>query len=119
MIAIIDHFSFDALDDAILVLVILALFENMLNYVVSKLVLVETLDVCKNEINDWSRLSILAVLKNALYDSTSIGMHAEFPHNYRLFANSRNNEIDSFMRHFLDTFLDDMITILIIDAVKD
>jgi len=72
--------------------------------------------LCQDLVKNWIDLFIRTIFKNSLNYSTSISMNAEFGNSI---CDSLHNEVNRLIRHFLNTLLNHMIAILIIDAIQD
>lgn len=118
MVAELDDFPLDAADDAILVLWDLSVLENVLDDIVSKLIIGELVDISHDCVQDGPCLVVSAILKNPLYDSASVGVQTELADSLGLVKHRVDDELDRLLRHLLDAFLDHMVAILIIDTVK-
>jgi hypothetical protein len=88
----------------------------MLDHIISKLVFCQRVDVYKNLFEYRSALELVTILQNALDHSAAISMDAELIH---ILSHGLYHKIDDLSWHFFDTFLNDMIPILVIDAFND
>lgn len=91
----------------------------MLNDVVAKLIFCKDCDICENIVNYGPCLRLLAVFKDSLDYSTTIGVETKFYHILWMLTDWFNYEINSIIWHFFDALLNYMIAILIIDTVKN
>jgi hypothetical protein len=60
----------------------------------------------------------MTIFEDSLNNSAAVSMQAEFFDKIRVVIHGLNYKID-ILRHFLDAFLDDMISILIVNTVKN
>lgn len=111
--------TFDAFYDAIFVFNVLALLKNVLDDIVTKLILGKHCDISKNKIDNWPSLTLLAVFQDSLDNSAAISMQAKLNDIFWMFTNWFHYEIYGIIRHFFYAFLDHMISILIINAIKN
>lgn len=118
VVAQIHHFAFDASYDAVLVLGVPSLLQDMLNNIVSELVIRQVVEVLEDRLQDRLGLLVLAVLQDALDHTAAVGVHAELAYSLSLFSDSADNEVDSLIGKLLDALLDHMVPVLVIDAVQ-
>ena len=116
MVAEFDYPSLDTSYNLVFVFLELAVLQNMLNHIVSKLILGKLVNLHKDLGNDWSSESVLCVLQNSLDYSAAICVVAEVASilNYWL-----EDEVNAVTWHFLNALLNHMVSILVIDAVQD
>jgi hypothetical protein len=110
--------SFDAFYNFILIFNRDALFKYMLNHIVAKLIFSKDINICENGIKNRSSLSIMAIFKDSLNHPTSISMNAKLAYCFWM-NHCLHNEVNCIIRHFLNTFLNNMISILIKYTIKD
>ena len=91
----------------------------MLDHIVAKLVLSKGLDIQDDRLDNRVGLGVMAFLEDPLNNSTAIGVEAQVLHMVRLIKDGVKYEVYLFTRHFLNTFLDDMISVLIINTIND
>jgi hypothetical protein len=89
------------------------MLKHMLDHIVSKLVLCKGMNVYKYLFKYRSALQFVTILQNALNHSAAIGMDAEL---INVLSHWLNHEVDDLCRHFLNAFLDNMVSILVINA---
>jgi hypothetical protein len=110
--------SFDAFNNFVLIFYRDTLFKYMLNHIVTKLIFSKDINICENGIKDWSSLSIMAIFKDSLNHPTSISMNAKLAYCFWM-NHCLHNEVNCIIRHFLNTLLNNMISILIKYTIKD
>ena len=76
VIAQLDHAALYAFDDAIFIFLAPALLEDVLDYIVAKLVLSKGLDVQDDCLNNWVGLGVMAFFEDSLNNSAAIGVEA-------------------------------------------
>jgi hypothetical protein len=113
------HAALDAFNDPIFVLLAPALLQDVLDHIVAKLVLSKGLDVQDDCLDYRVGLGVMTFLEDPLNNSATIGVEAQVLHMVRLVEDGVKYEVYLFTRHFLNAFLDDMIPVLIINAIND
>jgi hypothetical protein len=88
----------------------------MLYDIVPKLVISQIIDVHHDLIQYRSRLFISAVLQYPLNNSTSICMDAQA---IDIVSDGNNDEVKCLRRHLLNALLDNVVAVLVVDAVKN
>ena len=119
VVAQLDYAALDAFDDPIFVFLAPALLQDVLDHIVAKLVLGKGLDVQDDCLNNRVGLGVMAFLEDSLNNSATIGVEAQVLHMVRLVEDGVKDEVNLLTGHFLNAFLDDMISILIINAIND
>lgn len=116
MVTQLNYLALYALDNFVFVLLALSMLQNMLDNIIPKLIFYERMEFPKDLIDYWSCLFLCAILQDSLDYSTSICMYTKLT---SILSNLLNNKINGIRRHFLNTFLDNMITILVINALNN
>ena len=116
MVTQLNDLALYALDNFVFVLLALSMLQNMLDNIIPKLIFYERMEFPKDLIDYWSCLFLCAILQDSLDDSTSICMYTKLT---SIFSNLLNNKINGIRRHFLNTFLDYMIPILVINTLNN
>ena len=116
MITQFNDLSFYAFGNFVFVLLALSMLQNMLDNIIPKLIFYERMEFPKDLIDYWSCLFLCTILQDSLDYSTSICMYTKLT---SILSNLLNNKINGIRRHFLNTFLDDMIPILVINTLNN
>jgi hypothetical protein len=119
VVAQLDHAALDTFNYPIFVILAPALLQDVLDHIVAKLVLSKSLDVQDDCLNNRVGLGVMTFLEDSLNNSAAIGVEAQVLHMIRLVEDGVKYEVNLFAGHFLNAFLDDMISILIINAIND
>ena len=119
VVAQLDHAALDAFNDTIFVFLAPALLKDVLDHIVAELVLGQSLDVQDYGLDNGVGLRVVAFLEDPLNNSAAIGVEAQVLYMVRLIEDCVKNEVNLFTGHFLYAFLDNMIPVLIIDAIND
>jgi hypothetical protein len=110
--------TFDAFYNFVLIFNWYTLFKYVLNHIVTKLIFGKDINICKNGIKYRSSLSFMAIFKDSLNHSTSISVNAKLAYCFWM-DHCLHNEVNCIIRHLLNTFLNNMISILIKYTIKD
>ena len=119
VVAQLDHAALDTFNYPIFVFLAPALLQDVLDHIVAKLVLGKGLDVQDNCLDNWVGLGVMAFLEDSLNNSAAIGVKAQVLHMVRLIQDCVKYEVNLLTGHFLNAFLDDMISVLIINTIND
>ena len=118
VVAKLDRSALNAFNNAIFVFLAPALLQDVLDHIVTKLVLSKGLDVQDDCLNNRVGLGVMAFLEDSLNNSAAIGVEAQVLHMVRLIQDGVKYEVNLVTGHFLNAFLDDMISVLIINTIN-
>ncbi len=92
------------------------MFKHMLYHVVAELVFSQRVDFCQDLVQNSTGVVLRPVFQHALDHSAAVGVHAQLT----CVVNDRqNNEFNLIARHLLYAFLNNMVAILVVDALYD
>ncbi len=92
------------------------MFKHMLYHIVAELVFRQRMDFCQNLVQNRTRVVLRPVFQHALDHSAAVGVHTQLT---CVVNNRQNNEFNLVARHLLYAFLNNMVAILVIDALYD
>lgn len=119
VVAQLDHAALDTFNDPIFVFLAPALLQDVLDHIVAKLVLSKSLDIQDDRLDNRVGLGIMTFLEDSLNNSATIGVKAQVLHMVRLIQDGVKYKVNLLTWHFLNAFLDDMISVLIINTIND